>query len=92
MDKDRSKHDTGNPRDEKSSWDVLAVAGTDSDNKATVGRAQAFLLKTQLADGSWWVISMEKGRKGLASSHYGSGWATLGLIRTSANTVLQPPE
>lgn len=62
---------------------VLALAGADSQNKQAVGRAQAFLLRTQLADGSWWVISREKGRKSLASSHYGSGWATLGLIRTA---------
>jgi hypothetical protein len=62
---------------------VLAAVGADMENKAAVGRGQAFLLGSQLADGSWWVVSREKGRKGLASSHYGSGWATLGLIRTA---------
>ena len=58
------------------------MAGADAENKAAVERAQAFLLKTQLPDGSWWVVSREKGRKSLASSFYGSAWATLGLIRT----------
>lgn len=61
---------------------VLALAGAASEHKAAVGHAQAFLIKTQLADGSWWILSREKGRKSVASSHYGSGWATLGLIRT----------
>ena len=61
---------------------ILNQVGTDAENKDAVGSAQAFLLKTQRADGSWWVTSREKGRKSLASSVYGSGWATLGLIRT----------
>jgi hypothetical protein len=46
---------------------------------------QYFLIGTQLKDGSWWVPSRDKGRKGVAISHYGSGWATLGLIRTLKN-------
>jgi len=61
---------------------VLNQVSADIENKAAVESAQAFLLKTQRADGSWWVTSREKGRKSLASSVYGSGWATLGMIRT----------
>ncbi len=50
-----------------------------------IQRGQAFLMRTQSKDGSWWVPSRDKGRKGLAISHYGSGWATLGLISTLKN-------
>jgi hypothetical protein len=60
---------------------VLALVGADAQDPA-VQRGQAFLTQTQLKDGSWWVSSRDKGRKGLAISHYGSGWATLGLIQT----------
>ncbi len=60
---------------------VLALTGADAQAPA-IQRGQAFLTRTQLKDGSWWVPSRDKGRKGLAISHYGSGWATLGLIRT----------
>jgi hypothetical protein len=60
---------------------VLALTGTDVRNPA-IQRGQGFLTRTQLKDGSWWVPSRDKGRKGVAISHYGSGWATLGLIRT----------
>ncbi len=63
---------------------VLAQLGSDA-HKGAIQRGQTFLLKTQLKDGSWWVPSRDKGRKGLAISHYGSGWATLGLIRTWKN-------
>jgi len=60
---------------------VLALTGADAQQPA-IQRGQAFLTRTQLKDGSWWVPSRDKGRKGVAISHYGSGWATLGLIRT----------
>jgi len=63
---------------------VLALTGADVQQPA-IQRGQAFLTLTQLKDGSWWVPSRDKGRKGLAISHYGSGWATLGLIRTLKN-------
>jgi hypothetical protein len=61
---------------------LLATAGNDVQG-AEIQRGQAFLLRTQLKDGSWWVPSRDKGRKGVAISHYGSGWATLGLLQTS---------
>ncbi len=65
---------------------VLAVAGSGNANEQrALQRAQAFLMDTQLKDGSWWVPTrnaQSKNRKGQASSHYGSGWATIGLIRT----------
>ncbi len=60
---------------------VLAQSGHDVP-KAAMGRALAFLTRTQLPDGSWWVPSRDKGRKGVAISHYGSGWATPGLLQT----------
>jgi squalene cyclase len=63
---------------------VLALTGADAQQPA-IQLGQAFLTRTQLKDGSWWVPSRDKGRKGLAISHYGSGWATLGLIVTLKN-------
>jgi hypothetical protein len=63
---------------------VLARLGQDID-KAEMRRGLAFLTRTQLKDGSWWVPSRDKGRKGLAISHYGSGWATLGLLQALPN-------
>ncbi len=62
---------------------VLAMLG--QVEKPEVRRGQAYLTRTQLKDGSWWVPSRDKGRKGLAISHYGSGWATLGLLQTLQN-------
>ena len=59
---------------------VLALVGAEAGQP--IQRAQGFLVRTQTRDGSWWVPSRDKGRKSLASSYYGSGWATLGLIRT----------
>lgn len=63
---------------------VLAQLGHDV-RKAEMQRGLAFLTRTQLQDGSWWIPSRDKGRKGLAISHYGSGWATLGLLQTLKN-------
>jgi hypothetical protein len=63
---------------------TLALTGVDGRQPA-IQRGQAFLTRTQRDDGSWWVPSRDKGRKGLAISHYGSRWATLGLIPTLNN-------
>jgi hypothetical protein len=60
---------------------VLALTGAENLRPA-IQRGQDFLIRTQLKDGSWWVPSRDKGRKGLAISHYGSGWATIGLLQT----------
>ena len=60
---------------------LLSSTGAGAKDPA-IQRGQEFLIGTQLKDGSWWVPSRDKGRKGVAISHYGSGWATLGLIRT----------
>jgi len=68
---------------------VLARLGV-KDQQTAVQRAQGFLVRTQAEDGSWWVPSREKGRKGLASSYYGSAWATLGLIQTLPPSEKQP--
>ena len=62
----------------------LTSTGTDPENPQ-IQRGQDFLMRTQSKDGSWWVPSRDKGRKGLAISHCGSGWATLGLISTLKN-------
>ena len=63
---------------------VLARLGHDAE-KAALRRGLAFLTRTQQKDGSWWVPSRDKGRKGVAISHYGSGWATLGLLQALPN-------
>jgi hypothetical protein len=60
---------------------VLGAAGV-SPNGAAIGRAWAFLVKTQQKDGSWVVKSRAPNGTPRIISHYSSGWAALGLIRT----------
>jgi hypothetical protein len=60
---------------------VLGAAGVTT-NDAAIGRAWAFLVKTQQKDGSWVVKSRAPNGTPRIISHYGSGWAALGLIRT----------
>ncbi len=70
---------------------VLALVGG-AEQQPAIGRAQAFLVRTQLKGGSWWVPTRNaesKNRVGQASSHYGSGWATVGLIRTLPSPASQ---
>lgn len=70
---------------------VLSVAGQKPDAEA-IEKARAFLLKTQLADGSWLMKSRPranapKGAKNLEPITYAStSWALLGLIRSSPKT------
>ncbi len=62
---------------------ALAAAGVDS-RQPPVQRAQSFLTQTQSKDGSWVVPFRSQKNSGKAISHYGSGWAAIGLIRTLA--------
>jgi len=67
---------------------VLSLAGRKPDDPA-VQRAREFLIKSQLADGSWPMKSRPRGNpprssKNLEPITYGStSWAILGLIRSS---------
>ncbi len=66
---------------------ALAVSGAPDD--AAFRRAQAFLMSTQLADGSWPMSSRPFGPEGKIAkdlrpiSYFGTGWATLALLRTT---------
>ena len=66
---------------------ALAHAGIKPDDPA-IARAQAFLIKTQAADGSWPMTSrpMKPGDKGATSlipiTGGGSAWGVLGLVRS----------
>jgi hypothetical protein len=67
---------------------ALAHAGIKSDNPAIV-RGQAFLIKTQRADGSWSMTSRPTAPGGQGSNSLipitggGSAWAVLGLVRST---------
>jgi hypothetical protein len=66
---------------------ALAHVGVKSDEPA-IRRAQAFLIKTQRADGSWPMKSrpVKHGGEGSKSlipiAGAGSAWAVLGLVRS----------
>lgn len=64
---------------------ALSAAGVPASD-AAVSRACKFLLSTQQDDGSWLVHTRNPNSHNLIVSFYGTGWATLGLIRT-----LPPP-
>ena len=57
-------------------------AARDDARKSAIVRAQAWLARTQNEDGSWRVPVRSVKNKGLALSHYGTGWAAIGLMRT----------
>lgn len=67
---------------------ALAEAGRKPDESA-IAKAQAFLIKSQLPDGSWEMASRPGGPGGKSAkntepiSHVGSAWAVLGLMRSS---------
>lgn len=60
---------------------ALAKAGFDSQHPA-VQRALSYLVRTQTKDGSWRVPIRSQKNSGTALSHYGTGWAALGLMQT----------
>jgi squalene cyclase len=60
---------------------ALTVAGLDPQEPA-LQRAQAYLVRAQTKDGSWRVPIRSQKNSGNALSHYGTGWATLGLMQT----------
>jgi hypothetical protein len=68
---------------------ALAHAGIKPD-EAAISRGQAFLVKAQRADGSWFMTSRptEPGGKGSTSlipiTGAGSAWAVLGMVRSTS--------
>jgi hypothetical protein len=64
---------------------ALSAAGVPSDD-AGIRRAWGFLSSTQAEDGSWLVHTRNPNGHDPIISFYGTGWATLGLLRT-----LPPP-
>jgi Squalene-hopene cyclase N-terminal domain/Prenyltransferase and squalene oxidase repeat len=66
---------------------ALSVLGMNPDEPAVV-RARTFLLQTQQEDGSWKALSraaLAAGKPDKVSdvaTHWGTGWATIGLVRT----------
>jgi hypothetical protein len=71
---------------------ALRLAGVAADHPA-IQRAQAFLLKTQTKDGSWFVPNRSQKNSGRALTHFGTGWAALGLMQTipTTTTASLPP-
>lgn len=60
---------------------ALTRAGLDPQEPA-LQRAQAYLIRTQTKDGSWQVPIRAQKNSGKALSHYGTGWAAIGLMQT----------
>jgi hypothetical protein len=59
---------------------ALSMAGLDPQHPA-LQRALAYLIRTQTKDGSWRVPIRSQKNSGTALSHYGTGWAALGLMQ-----------
>jgi hypothetical protein len=64
---------------------ALSASGASSDDPA-VRRAWKFLVSTQAEDGSWLVHTRNPNGHDPIPSFYGTGWATLGLLRTLPRT------
>jgi squalene cyclase len=62
---------------------ALRKAGLDAQHPA-LQRAQAYLIASQTKDGSWRVPVRSQKNSGKALSHFGTGWAALGLMQTMA--------
>ncbi len=60
---------------------ALTLAGLDPEQPA-LQRARAYLVRTQTKDGSWRVPIRSQKNSGNALSHFGTGWAALGLMQT----------
>jgi squalene-hopene/tetraprenyl-beta-curcumene cyclase len=60
---------------------MVGMTGKDPE----IQRAWGFLLSRQQKDGSWSITPRNEKRKGFVISPFGTGWATLGLLRTLPN-------
>ncbi|MDB5337106.1 MAG: 2,3-oxidosqualene cyclase [Planctomycetaceae bacterium] len=61
---------------------ALSIAGETSDSPA-IGRATKYLVETQEKDGSWKAVSRNNpAHTNVVTTYWGTGWATIGLIRT----------
>ncbi len=61
---------------------ALSIAGVGGD-QATIPRAWRYLLTTQRKDGSWDAPSRAiADHSNYVTVYFGTGWATLGLLRT----------
>src|SRR5262245_34056070 len=62
---------------------ALSFAGLAKDHPA-IRRAQAYLVKTQRADGAWFVptTKSKKNEKPIMATYWGTAWAAIGLART----------
>jgi hypothetical protein len=69
---------------------ALGTVGTPADDPA-VQKARKFLVGTQHEDGSWLVHTRVKGGHDVIISHFGSGWAVLGLVSTLPTTTTNSP-
>ncbi|HEV3386600.1 MAG TPA: hypothetical protein VG097_17415 [Gemmata sp.] len=67
---------------------ALSMAGLDPQHPG-LQSALAYLIRTQTKDGSWRVPIRSQKNSGTALSHYGTGWAALGLMQTLAAPVGQ---
>src|SRR5262249_34665479 len=61
---------------------LVALAAAGSARDEAVQRAWSFLLKTQRDDGSWLVPTRVAKGHDVIIRYNGSGWATIGLVRT----------
>jgi hypothetical protein len=59
------------------------VAAGESPDAPSIRRARRFLLSSQRSDGSWLVKTRLANRHDQIVSYYGTGWATIGLMRSS---------
>jgi hypothetical protein len=60
---------------------ALAAAGEEPESPA-IRRARRFLLNSQREDGSWLVRTRTPRGHDEIVNYYGTGWATIGLIRS----------
>ena len=65
---------------------VIGVSGADP----AVWRAWNFLAATQRKDGSWLIQSQNPNSHPPVISYFGTGWATLGLMRTLPSPAKKP--
>lgn len=66
---------------------ALGASGISADDP-DVRQAWGYLASTQQDDGSWQLHSRNPNAKGFVISYFGTGWATLGLIKTLPKPVV----